>query len=224
MMRGEDFWLLRWLMNKEKSSSDITFFFAAMTACAWSLPSVEIFYERLPNGSIGCRRNCRLAYAELCPPVACPPAVQPPLNRVCGTPDCSKSSDRSFLFPHVNPNKYFQCRPRSTMGDWEAIERNCGCETYFDYSKQRCVHPFEWESQCYSTASPPPSPVACIIDCPQCDDSDNEPTEPPNTIYPTTATSESFFVTIVVYINCDGRKKSFALNSWNCFTIVGNTL
>lgn len=160
-----------------------------MTTCASCLPSFEIFYERLADGSIGCRRNCRLAFAELCPPVVCPPAVQPPLNRVCGSPDCTKPSDRSFLFPHVNPNKYFQCRPKSAVGDWEALERSCGCETYFDYNEQRCVHPFEWANQCYGTASPPPAPVACIKDCPQCD---SDPiTVEPSTTYSTTITMPS---------------------------------
>lgn len=116
-----------------------------------------------------CRRNCGLAYADSCPPVTCPSPELPPISRVCTIPDCSRTTNRPFIFPHNDPNKYYQCRPKNAMGEWESIVRDCGCETYFSYEEQRCVHPFEWFNQCSGTSNVPPAPIACPRECPTCD-------------------------------------------------------
>ncbi|CAO1430103.1 unnamed protein product [Diamesa hyperborea] len=45
---------------------------------------------------------------------------------------------------------------------WVAIERECGCRTYFDYD------PFEFTSTCSATENPLPPIRVCKVECPTC--------------------------------------------------------
>lgn len=138
----------------------------------------------------GCTSDCGSRFADGCPPTNCPPAMIPPITSVCGSPDCSDVTNRPFLFPHINPNKYYQCRPRNAYS-WEAIERDCGCETYFSYSDQRCVHPPEWINRCSGTLVPLPPPDECKVECPTCIETSTQEV----TVSTTSATSEKTTLT-----------------------------
>lgn len=70
--------------------------------------------------------SCLIAvtYAQ-CPPDNCPPPT-PPLTP-CGAPDCSILSNRyriDALFPHPDPNYYWQCAPLNAT-HWAAAQRQC---------------------------------------------------------------------------------------------------
>lgn len=51
---------------------------------------------------------------------------------------------------------------------WVAVERECGCGTYFDYAEQACVHPWEFTPTCSATSIPLPPTRECKIECPTC--------------------------------------------------------
>lgn len=125
--------------------------------------SVNIGYK---NGRIECRSACGRRFDE-CPQVPC---EQPPLDRSCQAPNCNLRINRKFVFPHSDPTKYFQCSPIFVSGnyEYEVLERDCGCLTYFDFARQACVYPQEWTAQCNATSNPPPPPTACIVECPTC--------------------------------------------------------
>lgn len=162
-------------------------FVACLIAVASASPH-NIVAEELENGDIICKVKLPGVPLENCPPTNCPPLVKPPPNTNCGTPDCSDRNVRGFLFPTANPNFFLQCAP-AVNGRWEAIERPCGCMTYFDYAAQRCLHPAEWTSNCVSTPRPPPPPTACKLYCPTCDDE--------STVSPSTPlVTESFVITV----------------------------
>ena len=143
-------------------------FVACFIAVATASPR-NIVAEELENGDIVCKVKLPGVPLAECPPTNCPPAVKPPANRNCPIPDCSDRNNREFLFPTANPNFFLQCAPAAN-GGWAAIERPCGCMTYFDYTAQRCLHPREWTSNCNATPNPPPAPIACPVYCPTCDD------------------------------------------------------
>lgn len=142
-------------------------FVACIIAVASASPR-NIVSEILENGEVICKIKLPGVPLVNCPPTNCPPAVKPPANRNCAAPNCADGNNREFLFPTANPNFFLQCAP-SALGGWAAIERQCGCMTYFDYAAQRCLHPFEWTSNCNATPNPPPAPVACKPYCPTCD-------------------------------------------------------
>lgn len=118
------------------------------------------------NGRMECRSACGREFGE-CPQVPC---EQPPLDRSCQAPACNHGANRQFVFPHADPTKFFQCTPIFVNGNYEfeALERDCGCQTYFDYARQACVYPQEWTAQCNSTPNPPQAPNACIVECATC--------------------------------------------------------
>lgn len=127
----------------------------------------EEILVRYINGKMVCRENCGRRFAD-CPPANC---VQPPANRVCPRPDCSQGVNRQFVFPSADPTTFYQCNPViNTDGSFGfvVLERPCGCQTYFSYERQACVHINEWTSDCNATPSPPPPPRVCIVECPTC--------------------------------------------------------
>jgi hypothetical protein len=131
-------------------------------------PRDDIIYEHLANGQVRCRLNCQRPTNE-CPPVNCPVPDQPALNPTCPRPICNAEM-QFFLFPTPDPNTYWQCRRSDALGNWEAVLRDCGCMTQFDYNQQRCVHPHEFRIQCNATPIPKPPPRSCPPDCLTCDD------------------------------------------------------
>ena len=80
-----------------------------------------------------------------CPPCPDPPGEKPPPPTTCGV--ICDSTNRHWLWPHQDPNNFWQCQ-RKADGGWMAIERQCACGTLFDYGRQYCVHPIEWNPQC----------------------------------------------------------------------------
>ena len=148
-------------------------------------PNRDIIIEYLPNGQMVCRENCRRPL-NTCPPVNCPLPDQPAFNGQCGMPNCGLAATQPFLWPDTNPNYFFQCRRSDAIGNWEAVRRNCGCMTFFDYEEQRCVHPHEYVNRCNNPMIPRPLPIACPIECPTCDGNGNLPTNPPTIAPPVT--------------------------------------
>ncbi|CAO1419965.1 unnamed protein product [Diamesa serratosioi] len=144
-------------------------FVACLVAVASASPR-NIVSEMLPNGDIICKVKLQGVALADCPPTNCPPLVKPPASRVCGAINCADRNVRGFLFPTADPNFFLQCAPSDASGNWVAMVRPCGCMTYFDYTAQRCLHPYEWTSNCNSTPNPPPAPIACKVYCPTCDD------------------------------------------------------
>lgn len=70
-------------------------------------------------------------------------------KKKCEQPDC-KIFRRSKLYPHKNPQKYWQCK-RKGLIKWQAKEIDCTVNGYkFDYKKQECVDPEQkpWKSVC----------------------------------------------------------------------------
>lgn len=140
--------------------------FVLVVAASAFQSEITIQYNRF--GAVECRRKCDRANFNACPPVMCP---KPPLNRACARPDCTLGINRIHVFPTADPNYFYQCLPvlnaDRTYG-WTVVERSCGCQTYFDYDSQRCVHINEWTSQCNATPNPPQPPLVCPIECPTC--------------------------------------------------------
>ncbi|CRK87049.1 CLUMA_CG000853, isoform A [Clunio marinus] len=132
-------------------------------------PRQDIVREHLPNGQVRCRLRCDRSLRE-CPIVACPRDVipsLPPLDSQCPVINCMEDAHRHFVFPHPDPNWFYQCQLANADGLWTVLTRPCGCQTLFSYNDQRCVHPREWVRQCNAS---PVSPVAaeCALDCPDC--------------------------------------------------------
>lgn len=152
----------------QQFSSFTVFIFIEFISFVTSFPSGEVVTNDRQKESSDCQTNCtqNLADPFPCPTSNCPPLIQPTLNRLCSAPNCSNTDNRPFIFPHKDPNKFYQCRPINTFNAWEAIERHCGCETYFNYQEQRCVHPYEWVNLCSGTPINPPSPVPCMREYP----------------------------------------------------------
>ncbi|KAG5671055.1 hypothetical protein PVAND_001273 [Polypedilum vanderplanki] len=89
-----------------------------------------------------------------------PPPVIP---RDCGPPDCQILSNRyhqDALFPHPDPNRYYQCAPYS-INAWRPMERYCICGTVFNPKLSRCTFFWsdDWEPIC--EWQNPPALAAC---------------------------------------------------------------
>jgi hypothetical protein len=110
-----------------------------------------------PDGTLLCKGHCMTQHD--CPPVACDSNEKILASDRCLPPECWDYSKRSLLWPAPHPALYYQCHP--VIGGWEAVLRECSCSTYFDYDKQSCVHPFEWEKFCTETPDPIPAPMEC---------------------------------------------------------------
>ncbi|CAO1431274.1 unnamed protein product [Diamesa tonsa] len=137
-----------------------------LVAAASAKPEPEIVMTYNFLGVAECHIKCDSTFAT-CPEINCP---KPPVNSACGKPDCSVGANRNFVFPSVDPTSFYQCMPQLVNGNavFVAIERACGCRTYFDYAKQACVHPFEFTPTCTATPSPLPPTRECIVECPTC--------------------------------------------------------
>lgn len=144
----------------------ITFAFIAVTMANPFADARNNVLVRYRNGRMECRSACGRRF-ENCPQVPC---EQPPLDRTCPAPNCSSGRSRQFLFAHADPRRYYQCAPNFVNGNYvfEVLVRDCGCQTYFDYAKQACVHPSDWSSQCNATSNPPPAPNVCPVECLTC--------------------------------------------------------
>ncbi|KAL7025982.1 hypothetical protein ACKWTF_013725 [Chironomus riparius] len=73
-----------------------------------------------------------------------------PLN--CELPDCTILSNRyhgNALFPHPNPEMYYQCVPYD-VNNWYPMERYCICGTVFNPKLARCSFWWgeDWEPIC----------------------------------------------------------------------------
>ncbi|KAG5671045.1 hypothetical protein PVAND_001263 [Polypedilum vanderplanki] len=121
-----------------------------------------------------------------CPNNNCPPPTFP--QTPCGVPDCSILSNRyrdDALFPHPDPNYYWQCAPLNAT-HWAALARPCACGTVFNPNTNppRCTFWFSdnWSPIC--TWQNPPNVVECDPWCPDCN-GDNVPgPQPPVTTPP----------------------------------------
>jgi len=88
-------------------------------------------------------------YGQACPD--CPDPVFPP---DCGEPDCSlpQNHQNHALFPHPDPNYFWQCMPWNASVGWVAMPRPCACGTVFNPNvvPPRCTFWFErtWQVQC----------------------------------------------------------------------------
>ncbi|CAO1422061.1 unnamed protein product [Diamesa serratosioi] len=163
-----------------------------LVAAVASQQNSNIVVDFLDNGTKVCRTLIPGVPLAQCPPSNCPPiGDRPELNRNCGMPDCRLFVSQNWLWPSVDPNFFYQCRP--IVGGWEALRMPCGCMTLFDYTVQRCVHPEEYaRSTTRCNASPPsPIPAPCPIVCLDCDGNKIPtgpiviPTLPPITVLPT---------------------------------------
>lgn len=136
-------------------------------AVAAAQANSNVIVEYLANGSKVCKTLIPGKSLSDCPPTNCPEVGDiPALNRNCGMPDCRLFINQAWLWPSIDPNFFYQCRP--IVGGFEALRRPCGCMTLFDYKLQRCVHPHEFTSQC--NASPVnPIPAPCPVECLDCD-------------------------------------------------------
>jgi hypothetical protein len=97
-----------------------------------------------------------IAAASVCagPSKMSPPVIPPN----CGLPDCSIPSNRyhgDALFPHEDPNRYYQCAPYD-LWNWKPMERYCICGTVFNPKLARCTFFWseDWEPIC-DWANPP---------------------------------------------------------------------
>ncbi|CRK87574.1 CLUMA_CG001371, isoform A [Clunio marinus] len=64
----------------------------------------------------------------------------------CAPPNCD-FVNRALLFPHNDPNLFYQCAP-GPMGTWIPFELRCQCLTLFYTARQRCDFPEDWTPQC----------------------------------------------------------------------------
>lgn len=87
----------------------------------------------------------------------------PPSNLdlpVCSIPSCETLEQRETLWPHCNPQVYWQCAP-SAGHSWAAIERPCALEdTRFSFDLQVCVWPANWTQVCEGCGGIEPSTTA----------------------------------------------------------------
>ena len=96
----------------------------------------------------------------------CGPPVNPP---PCLAPDCSIPANQQniALFPHPDPNYFWQCAPGNTVGTWTAIARPCACGTVFNpfVYPPRCTFWFErsWTPIC-GWARPPVLRLDFVVD------------------------------------------------------------
>lgn len=69
----------------------------------------------------------------------------------CQTPKCTEDQ-RQKLWPNQIPSVYYRCVPAAN-GEWTSQTLNCLRGTYFDFKKQQCVDPTEWEDVCPAPGS-----------------------------------------------------------------------
>ncbi|KAL7012736.1 hypothetical protein ACKWTF_015010 [Chironomus riparius] len=107
------------------------------------------------------------AQTDNCPD--CGPPVIPPN---CAQPDCSIPANQQnrALFPHPDPNYFWQCAPGTVVGTWAAMARPCACGTVFNpnVSPPRCTFWFERSWQPICGWARPPVLRACDPWCPDC--------------------------------------------------------
>lgn len=147
-------------------SAFLVVFCLVAAVAAWH-PENDVISEYLDDGSRVCKTLIPGKPLSACPPSNCPEVGDlPQANANCGMPDCRLFVSQSWLWPSVDPNFYYQCRP--VVGGWEALRRPCGCMTLFDYKEQRCVHPHEFTPLCNGSPASP-IPVPCPVVCLDCD-------------------------------------------------------
>ncbi|KAG5671054.1 hypothetical protein PVAND_001272 [Polypedilum vanderplanki] len=115
----------------------------------------------------------------------------PPQDPVspCGVPDCSlpENHQNHALFPHPDPNFYYQCYPHNIAQGWQPIVRQCACGTVFNphIHPRRCT--FWWESTWFPICNwqSPPVLAPCPPWCPDCEGNGTPPPlDPPVTPAP----------------------------------------
>ncbi|KAG5671044.1 hypothetical protein PVAND_001262 [Polypedilum vanderplanki] len=122
----------------------------------------------------------------------CPPPQDPDIP--CGPPDCRlpENHQNEALFPHPDPNFYYQCYPHSIAQGWIPIVRQCACGTVFNphIFPRRCT--FWWENTWYPICDwqSPPELAPCDPWCPDCGTT-TTPLEDPTTSDEGTTTPEN---------------------------------
>ncbi|KAG5671050.1 hypothetical protein PVAND_001268 [Polypedilum vanderplanki] len=129
--------------------------------------------------------SCIIAVTLAC--TNCGPPQDP--DTPCSPPDCRlpQNHQNDALFPHPDPNFYWQCYPHSIQLGWQPIARPCACGTVFNphIYPRRCS--FWWESTWYPICDwqSPPELAPCAPWCPDCDNG-GPPGDQPITITTTT--------------------------------------
>ncbi|CAG9810941.1 unnamed protein product [Chironomus riparius] len=102
----------------------------------------------------------------------CPDCGPPVIPPNCAQPDCSIPANQQnrALFPHPDPNLYWQCTPGTVIGTWAAMARPCACGTHFNpnVSPPRCTFWFERSWQPICGWARPPYMRPCEPWCPEC--------------------------------------------------------
>ncbi|CAG9810942.1 unnamed protein product [Chironomus riparius] len=120
--------------------------------------------------------------------VDCPDCGPPIVPPNCEQPECwhPQNQQNHALFPHTDPNFYWQCAPQGVPAVWAPMARPCACGTHFNPNvfPPRCTFWFErsWQPICGWTRPPPMRP--CEPWCPDC--GDQVTGAPPPPITPTT--------------------------------------
>jgi hypothetical protein len=116
------------------------------------------------------------AHAQSCPNCPIPPD---PDN--CGPPDCNDPEKIRLphaLYPHPDPNYYWQCAPNQEGRGWIAIARPCACGTVFNpfVYPRRCTFYFDDNWQPICNWQNPPTLRRCDPWCPDCNGQNTPPT------------------------------------------------
>ena len=101
-----------------------------------------------------------LLWTDVCPDpsITIPPfttAVTPtedpitkPSTVLCGQPRCTSVGERSILWPSKKINVFYECQWVDVLYQYIPIPISCAKTTLFDYTKQGCVNPREWDDYC----------------------------------------------------------------------------
>uniref|UniRef100_A0A182KFY3 Chitin-binding type-2 domain-containing protein n=1 Tax=Anopheles christyi TaxID=43041 RepID=A0A182KFY3_9DIPT len=97
----------------------------------------------------------------LCVPLLAELSVSEPVDTAvrlypvdCVLPSCLTELDRATVWPFEDPNFYLRCEP--TGIPWELVRHPCTGRRLFDFTRQRCTTPVDWEEPCRSLVSPGP--------------------------------------------------------------------
>ncbi|XP_063708874.1 mucin-5AC-like [Culicoides brevitarsis] len=73
----------------------------------------------------------------------------PEPTELCSAPNCT-INERHQLWPVRDaPESFYRCEPdREVDCKWNVVEDNCPQGKYFDYNKQECVDPEDWNDVC----------------------------------------------------------------------------